>query len=203
MDQGLGDGFGMIQADYIYCVLYFYWSSLIAQFLKNLPAMQESPGQFLGQEDPLEKGYRLPTPVFLDFPCGSAGKKPTYNAGDLGSIPGLERSPGEGNGYPLQYSGLENSMDCIVHGGAKSQTRLGNVHFHLFLLLLHQLHLRPSSIIRSWRSGTPALREEVTEGYGLQKTELTGGHLRGCLPQGATHWVIYVRSYEIDRDGCL
>ena len=56
------------------------------------------------------------------FPCGSAGKESACNAGDLGSIPGLGRSPGEGNGYPLQYSGLENSMDCIVHGVTKSQT---------------------------------------------------------------------------------
>ena len=50
------------------------------------------------------------------FPCGSAGKESTSNAGDLGSIPDLGRSPGEGKGYPLQYSGLQNSMDCIVHG---------------------------------------------------------------------------------------
>ena len=53
---------------------------------------------------------------------GSAGKESTYNAGDLGSIPGLGRFPGEGKGYPLQYSGLENSMDCIVHEVAKSET---------------------------------------------------------------------------------
>ena len=53
------------------------------------------------------------------FPCGSAGKESTCNVGDLGSIHGLGRSPGEGKGYPLQYSGLENSMDCIVHGVAK------------------------------------------------------------------------------------
>ena len=59
---------------------------------------------------------RLPTPVFLGFPCGSVGKESACNVGDLGSIPGLGRSPGEGKGYPLQYSGLENSMDCIVHG---------------------------------------------------------------------------------------
>ena len=59
---------------------------------------------------------RLPTPVFSGFPGGRAGKESTCNAGDLGSIPGLERSPGEGKGYPLQYSGLENSMDYIVHG---------------------------------------------------------------------------------------
>ena len=52
----------------------------------------------------------------LGFPCGSAGKESDCNAGDLGSIPGLGRSPGEGKAYPLQYSGLENSKDCIVHG---------------------------------------------------------------------------------------
>ena len=51
----------------------------------------------------------LPTPVFLGFPCGSAGKESACNVGDLDSIPGLGRSPGEGKGYPLQYSGLENS----------------------------------------------------------------------------------------------
>ena len=66
------------------------------------------------------------------FPCGSADKESTCNAGDLGSIPGLGRSPGEGKGYPLQYSGLENSMDCRVHGDAKSQTRLSA--FHLMLM---------------------------------------------------------------------
>ena len=59
---------------------------------------------------------RLPTPVFLNFSCGSAGKESAFNVGDLGSIPGLGRSPGEVKGYPLQYSGLENSMDSIVHG---------------------------------------------------------------------------------------
>ena len=48
-------------------------------------------------------------------PCGLAGKESTCNAGDLGLIPGLGRSPGEGKGYPLQYSGLENSVDCRVH----------------------------------------------------------------------------------------
>ena len=54
---------------------------------------------------------RLPTPVFLGFPGGSAGKEYACNAGDLGSIPGLGRSPGEGNGSPLWYSCLENPMD--------------------------------------------------------------------------------------------
>ena len=56
------------------------------------------------------------------FPGGSDGKASAYNAGDPGSIPGLGRSPGAGNGYSLQYSGLENSMDCVVHGVAESDT---------------------------------------------------------------------------------
>ena len=53
------------------------------------------------------------------FPGGSAGKESTCNVGDLGSIPGLGRSPGEGKGYPLQYSGLENSVDCYSPWGCK------------------------------------------------------------------------------------
>ena len=70
---------------------------------------------------------RLPTPVSLGFPGGSAGKESACNAGDLGSMPGLGRSPGEGNGNPLQYSGLENPMDrgalwAIDYGVAKSRT---------------------------------------------------------------------------------
>ena len=66
----------------------------------------------------------------MGFSRGSAGKESTCNAGDLGSIPGLGRFPGEGKVYPLQYSGLENSKDCIVHGVAKSQTRLSDLYFH-------------------------------------------------------------------------
>ena len=72
-------------------------------------------------------------PVYLivplwNSPCGSAGKESTYNVVDLGSIPGLERFPGEGKGYLLQYSGLENSMDCTAHGVAKSWTQLSDFH---------------------------------------------------------------------------
>ena len=63
---------------------------------------------------------------WMGFPCVSAGKEFTCNAGDVGLIPGLGRSPGEGKGYPLQYTGPENSMDCIVHGVAKSQTQLSD-----------------------------------------------------------------------------
>ena len=62
------------------------------------------------------------------FPDTSAGKESTCNVGDLGLIPGLGRSPGGGKGYPLQCSGLENSMDCIVHGITKSQTQLSDFY---------------------------------------------------------------------------
>ena len=72
---------------------------------------------------------RLSTPVFLGFPRGSAGKESARNVGDLGSVPGLGGSPGEGKGYPLQYSGLDNSMECIVHAVAKSQKQPSDFHF--------------------------------------------------------------------------
>ena len=67
----------------------------------------------------------------MGFPDGSDSKEPAFNAGDSGSIPELDRSPGEGNGYSLQYSCLENSMDrgawwATVHGVTKSQTGLSN-----------------------------------------------------------------------------
>ena len=74
------------------------------------------------------------TPVFSGFPCGSAGKEFTYNAGDLGSICGLGRSPGEGERLPTPVSGLENSMDCIVHRFTKSRTQLSDFHFHYIYL---------------------------------------------------------------------
>ena len=94
---------------------------LLAQLVKNPPAMQETQfsswvGKICWRRD------RLPTPVSLGFPCGSAGKESACNWGDLGSIPGLGRSPGERKGYPLQYSGLD------VHGVARSQTRLSDFH---------------------------------------------------------------------------
>ena len=91
----------------------------MAQLLKNLPAMQET----------LVRSWVLAV-QFWGFHYGSAGKESACNVRDLGSISGLGRSPGEGRGYPLQYSGLENSMDSTVHGAAKSQTCLSDFHFH-------------------------------------------------------------------------
>ena len=98
---------------------------------------------------------RLPTPVFLGIPFGSAGKESTCNAGDLGSIPGLGRSPGEGNSYPLQYSGLENSMDCIIHGVTKSWTQLSHFHFHFLTHVKPQIyHIPHRGFLGSWATST-------------------------------------------------
>ena len=77
-------------------------------------------GQLLGV--PCVPFNNIIPPVILGFPGGSAGRESSCIAEDLGSIPGLRRSPGEGKGYPLQYSGLENSKDCIVHGSQRLDT---------------------------------------------------------------------------------
>ena len=82
------------------------------------------------------------------LPGGSAGKESACNAGDLDLIPGLGRSPGEGKGYPLQYSGLEN----IVHGVAKTQTQLSDFHFHLWTEILNRVSLIILSVFRNLES---------------------------------------------------
>ena len=101
-------------------------TSLVVQTVKRLPTMRETRVQSLGWEDLLEKGMATHSSILaspapkkglkeiLGFPGGSDGKASACSTGDPGSIPGLERSPGEGNGNPLQYSCLENPTD----GGA-------------------------------------------------------------------------------------
>ena len=89
----------------------------------------------------------------MGFPCGSAGKETTCNVEDLSSIPGLGRSPGERKGYPLQYSGLENYMDCIAHGVTKSRIRLSDFHFHFHPLTSSKIVAvvqSPSQVCRFW-----------------------------------------------------
>ena len=105
-------------------------ATLIVQLVKNPPAMRRSwfdswVGKIRWRRD------RLPTPVLLGFPCGSASKESACNVRDLGSIPELGRSPEEGKGYPLQYSRLKNSMDrgawrATVHGVTKNQIQMSN-----------------------------------------------------------------------------
>ena len=87
----------------------------------------------------LQRSGKLPTSISyicigrqVLYSCGSAGKESACNVGDLGLTPGLGRPPGEGKGYTLQYSGLENSMDSTVHWITKSRTRLSNLHLHFF-----------------------------------------------------------------------
>jgi len=100
-----------------------HWASLIAQLVKNLPAMRETPFQFLGREDSLEKGEGIG--YSLQYSWASLVAQLVKNLPAMWeTIPGLERSSGEGNGYPLQSSGLENSVDCIVHAASRSRTRL-------------------------------------------------------------------------------
>ena len=86
------------------------------------------------------------------FPCGSAGKEFACNAGNLGLSPGLGRSlfPGEGKGYPLQYSDLENSMNCMVHGVAKSRAQLSNFAFSFHFHALQKEVAAHSSVL-AWR----------------------------------------------------
>ena len=78
---------------------------------------------------------------FLGTPDSSVGKETACNVGDLGLIPGLGRSPGEGKGYPLQYSGLENSVDSTVDGVAKSQAGLSDFHFYCHMRCQESLPL--------------------------------------------------------------
>ena len=88
-------------------------------------------------------GVHVSFTIAMGFPGGSAGKESACNAGDLGSITESGISPGKENSYPLHYSGLENSMDCIVHGITKSQTRLNDFHSHLLLHTKNILNLEP------------------------------------------------------------
>ena len=86
--------------------LQYSWASLVAQLVKNLPAVWETWVQSLGQEDPLDKEMVTHSSILAwrGFPDSSVGKESTCNAGDPSSIPGLERSPGEAIVHPLQYS---------------------------------------------------------------------------------------------------
>ena len=113
--------------------------------LDEVPGMQNSQPQFSPEKSLLK---------IQDFPSGSDGKASAYNAGDLGSIPGSGRSPGEGNGNPLQYSCSENPMNggpwqATVHRVAKSRTQLSNfssLHFISQNLLRMVLYLGPSRV---------------------------------------------------------
>ena len=111
-------------------LIYTSWVSLVAQLVKNLPSMQVTLVRSWVRKIPWRRD-RLPTSVFMGFPGDSDGKETTYNAGDLGSIPGLGTSPVGWHDNPLQYSCLENphdqrSLEGYIHGIAKSQIQLSD-----------------------------------------------------------------------------
>ena len=108
------------------------WASLVAQLVKNLPAMQGTSVQFWVRKICWRR-ERLPTPVFLGFPCGSAGKESACNVGDLGWEDPLQK----GKATHSSILALENSMDCIVQGVTESWTRLSNFHFHAHVCAIY------------------------------------------------------------------
>ena len=107
-------------------------ASLIAQLVKESACNAGDSGSVLGSGRSTAEEIGYPLQYSWASLVAQLVKKSTCNVGDLGSITGLGRSPGEGKGYPFQDSGLENSMDCIVLGIAKSQTQLSDFHFHLY-----------------------------------------------------------------------
>ena len=103
-----------------------YWSGLLFPSPGDLPDPGINPGLLHCRQ----------ILYLLGFPGGSDGKESAHNVGDLSLIARLGRSPGEGNSNPLQYSGLENPMDCKVHGVTKSWIRLSDFHFFTFFAFL-------------------------------------------------------------------
>ena len=99
---------------------------LVTSHWKLTPGLQ---GSCAPSWSPMETPHSLAF-VCPGFPWKLVGKESAYNGGHPGLIPGLGRSPGGGKGPPFQYSGLENSVDCIAHGVAKSRTRVNDFHFH-------------------------------------------------------------------------
>ena len=165
-------------------------ASLVAQLVRHPPAVQEAPlDSWVGKMH--WRRFRLPTPEFSGFPCGSAGKEPAHKAGDLGLIPGLGRSPGEGKGYPLQYSGLENFMNC-THGFANSGSRLSDFHSHFrpcgtgsfsATKVRCQVRIIPlwngHRFISEWSSGSKSLKSLFEECHSMKGSWILSFY--GCL----------------------
>jgi len=108
----------------------------------------------------LRKGSPL---LVTGFPCGWAGKESACNAGDLSSISGLGRSPGEGKGSPLQYSGLENSMDYIVHELQRVRHDWGTFTFTFWLQVRSHTPPQPVALARRWAYWSAAPLEQERE----------------------------------------
>ena len=124
-----------------------------SKFGKLSSGHRTGKGQFSFQSQRKAMPKNAQTTAQLGFPGDSEVKASASNVGDLGSIPGSGRSPGEGNGNPLQYSGLENSTGYVVHGVTKSWTQLCDFHFHFPLPFLNP----------AWTSGS----SQFTDGWSL------------------------------------
>ena len=122
-------------------------ASLVSLLVKSLPASRRPWLDFWVRKIPWRRD-KLPTPVFLGFPCESAGKELTCNAGDLGLISGLGRSPGEGIRLPAPVFWPGEFHDCVAHGVAKSWTRLSNFH-EISIDQIAQVHLQILKDLRS------------------------------------------------------
>ena len=116
--------------------IFIIWASLIAQLVKDLPAMPGDPSLFPGSgRSPGEGiGYTLLN-SWVSLVAQLVKNPPIIQETWVQSL-GWGDSPAEGKSYPHQYSGLENSMDCMVHGVAKSQTQLSNLHSLKFIIYL-------------------------------------------------------------------
>ena len=113
--------------DYSHCLEIWHSLFLLLLIIKYnwcLLQKQSNAEMYKTSNSPEVSSKSRQTQLLPGFPCSSSGKECVCNAGDLGLIPGLGKSPGEGNGSPLQCSGLENFMDCITHRVAKSRTSL-------------------------------------------------------------------------------
>ena len=131
--------------------------------------------------------------LHTNFNGGLAGKESTCIVGDLGLIPGLGRFPREGKGFPLQYSGLENSVNCIVHGVTKSPTRLSNSHSHFLwkmpLVIWYELH---------WICRLPWVVQSFSQYWLFQSRNMV--YLFLCL---CHLWFLSLASYNFWSTGLL
>ena len=133
----------------------------------------------------------------------------TWNVGDLGSIPGLGRSPGEGKGYPLQYSGLENSMDCIVHRVAKSRTCLSNFYFislHFWASLVARIVKNLPTMQKTWvwsLSQEDPLEKEMATHSSILAWRIPWTEEPGRLPSMGSQSQTQLHNYHFDVQGVI
>ena len=138
------------------------------------------------------------------FPDSSVGKESACSAGDPDSVSGLGRSPGEGKGYPVQYSGLENSMKCIVNGVTKSWTRLRGFHFH-FNTLSVSTTLGITVLVGAGRSGEMDRRklgsrwEKKRKMWVVLDCRQAPGWSLSKQPDGLAQWVVQFTAYASDH----